>query len=142
MSASCIIRLDNRLEELQRFDTAFNEFARMQNFSQEVTYAIQLSIDELFVNIVSYGFEDDDDTRHEIEVRIKVFEDRVQIDLIDDAKPFNPLTEANEPDLDATLEDRRIGGVGIHIVKSMMNDVSYSRMNNKNCLRMVKSLDR
>jgi len=142
MSASCIIRLDNRLEELQRFDTAFNEFARMQNFSQEVTYAIQLSIDELFVNIVSYGFEDNDDTRHEIEVRIKVFEDRVQIDLIDDAKAFNPLTEANEPDLDATLEDRRIGGVGIHIVKSMMNEVSYTRMNNKNCLRMVKSLDR
>lgn len=142
MPASCIIRLDNRLEELQRFDTAFNEFARMQNFSQEVTYAIQLSIDELFVNIVSYGFEDNDDAQHEVEVRIKVFEDRVQIDLIDDAKAFNPLIEANKPDLDATLEDRRIGGVGIHIVKSMMNEVSYTRTNNKNCLRMVKSLAR
>ena len=140
MAASCIIRLDNRLEELQRFDTAFNDFARMQQLSAEVTYAIQLSIDELFVNIVSYGF--DDDAHHEIEVRLKVFEDRVQIDLIDDGKAFNPLTDASDPDLDASLEDRRIGGVGIHIVKSMMTEVSYTRTDNRNCLRMVKNLDR
>lgn len=140
MSASCIIKLENRLEEMQRFETAFSEFARIQQFSDDVIYAIQLSIDELFVNIVSYGFQDD--SHHIVEVKIKTIGDSVQVDLIDDGLAFNPLKDAPEPDLDAALEDRRVGGVGIHIVKALMNEVSYSRNGDKNHLRMIKKLDR
>lgn len=136
MSASCKVVLDNRLDELQRFITTLTEFSRVGNIPEEVSFSIQLAIDELFTNIVSYGYEDDD--RHEVEIRMSVQNNEICIELIDDAKQFDPLHEAAQPDLDASLEDRRIGGVGIHLVKTMMDEVSYKYEQSKNHLTLVK----
>ncbi|MCY3885319.1 MAG: ATP-binding protein [Gammaproteobacteria bacterium] len=128
--------MDNRLDELQRFITTLTEFSRVGNIPEEVSFSIQLAIDELFTNIVSYGYEDDD--RHEVEIRMSVQNNEICIELIDDAKQFDPLHEAAQPDLDASLEDRRIGGVGIHLVKTMMDEVSYKYEQSKNHLTLVK----
>ncbi len=139
MAATCKITLENRAEEFQRFESAFLDFARLQRLTDDVIYAIQLSIDELFLNIVSYGYDDDD--KHLVEVIIKSTDDEITVELIDDAKAFNPLDDAPEPDLDVGLEDRRIGGVGIHLVKTMMTDVSYKREDNMNHLYLKKKLE-
>lgn len=136
MSASCKVILDNRLDEFQRFVTTLTEFARVGSLPEEVVFSIQLAIDELFTNIVSYGYDDDD--RHEVEIKMSVQGRVLRVDLIDDAKQFDPLKEAAQPDLDATLEDRRIGGVGIHLVKTMMDDVTYTYDDSRNHLTLVK----
>ena len=136
MSASCKVILENRLDELQRFITTLTEFARVGNLPEEVSFSIQLAIDELFTNIVSYGYDDDDS--HQVEIKMAIQSNELRVDLIDDAKEFDPLHEADQPDLDASLEDRRIGGVGIHLVKTMMDEVSYKYEDSKNHLTLVK----
>lgn len=136
MSASCKVILENRLDELQRFITTLTEFARVGGLPEEVSFSVQLAIDELFTNIVSYGYDDEDS--HQIEIKMSVQGRELRIDLIDDAKQFDPLHEAAQPDLDANLEDRRIGGVGIHLVKTMMDEVSYKYEDSKNQLTLVK----
>ena len=139
MQAKCRVVLENRLDEMQRFVTSLTEFARVGKLSDELVFNIQLCMDELFTNIVSYGYEDDD--LHLVEVDLTVDEEEVRIGLVDDAKPFNPLQEADQPDLDASLDERKIGGVGIHLVKTLMDEVSYKYEDNKNHLLLVKKLE-
>ena len=140
MKATCRIQLESRLEEFQRFESAFMDFARFQNFSDEVIYAIQLSVDELFTNIVSYGY--DDSQIHTVKFVIDVTNEEVQVEIIDDAKPFNPLDDAPDVNLDLSVEERKIGGVGIHLVKSLMSEVTYIRDGKFNRLRLVKKFER
>lgn len=139
MKATCRIQLENRLEEFQRFESAFMDFARFQNFSDEVIYAIQLSVDELFTNIVSYGY--DDSKTHIVKFVIDVTQDEVKIEIIDDAKAFNPLQDAPDVNLDLSVEERNVGGVGIHLVKSLMTEVTYVRDGNFNRLSLVKKFE-
>lgn len=139
MKATCQIQLENRLEEFQRFESAFMDFARFQNFSDEIIYAIQLSVDELFTNIVSYGY--DDSEPHTVKFVIDVTREEVCVEIIDDAKPFNPLDDAPDVNLDLSVEERKIGGVGIHLVKSLMSEVTYVRDGDFNRLRLVKKFE-
>ena len=139
MKATCRIQLENRLEEFQRFESAFMDFARFQNLNDEVIYAIQLSVDELFTNIVSYGY--DDSETHIVKFVIDVTQEEVRIEIIDDAKPFNPLDDAPDVNLDLSIEERKIGGVGIHLVKSLMSEVTYVRDGDYNRLRLVKKFE-
>lgn len=139
MKATCKIQLENRLEEFQRFESAFMDFARFQNLNDEVIYAIQLSVDELFTNIVSYGY--DDSETHIVKFVIDVTREEVRVEIIDDAKPFNPLDDAPEMNLDLSIEERKIGGVGIHLVRSLMSEVTYVRDGDYNRLRLVKKFE-
>lgn len=139
MKATCRIQLENRLEEFQRFESAFMDFARFQNLNDEVIYAIQLSVDELFTNIVSYGY--DDSKTHTVKFVIDVTREEVRIEIIDDGKPFNPLDNAPDMNLDLSVEERKIGGVGIHLVKSLMSEVTYVRDGEHNRLRLVKKFE-
>ena len=58
--------------------------------------------------------------------------------IADDGRPFDPLTEAPEPDLESAIEDRPIGGLGVHLVRTMMDEVRYRREEGKNRLTLVK----
>ena len=58
----------------------------------------------------------------------------------DNGKPFNPLIEADSPDLNHSIEDRQIGGLGIHFIKSMTDQQNYQRINSLNQLTLVKKL--
>ncbi|MCY3541362.1 MAG: ATP-binding protein [Gammaproteobacteria bacterium] len=139
MKATCRIQLENRLEEFQRFESAFMDFARFQNLSDEVIYAIQLSVDELFTNIVSYGY--DDSETHTVKFVIDVTGEEIRVEIIDDGNPFNPLDDAPDVNLDLSVEERKIGGVGIHLVKSLMSEVTYVRDGEYNRLRLVKKFE-
>ena len=136
--ASLAVRLVNRPDEFQWLDMALDEFARLEKLPENVVFQSRLALDELFVNIVNYGYEDDE--RHIIEVDLTVNDEQLQIDIRDDGIAFDPLTEAPEPDLESSLEDRNIGGNGILLVKTMMTDVSYQRVDEKNHLRLIKNL--
>ena len=69
-------------------------------------------------------------------------ENSLTIEIVDDGRPFDPLTDAPKPDVNAELEDRNIGGLGIHLVRKMMDDVRYRREEGKNHLTLVTSLDK
>ncbi len=102
-------------------------------------FSINLCLDELFTNIVSYGYRGDSSKPVEIEIE-KSGADSVRITVIDSAPEFNPLTDAASPDTDSPVEKREIGGLGIFFIRKYMDDVSYSRENGKNRLEMQKKL--
>ena len=87
------------------------------------------------MNIVSYGT---DDGSHNIELCIVSTPDELSIDIIDDGHAFDPFTEAPPPDLDSSVEERPIGGLGVHFVKTMMDDVQYQRDQGRNHVKLRK----
>lgn len=104
-----------------------------------VAHAINLSLDELLTNTISYGY--DDDGAHTIEIELKTDGDGVTVVLGDDARAFDP-TAAGDPDIDADLDDRALGGLGIHIVRAMMDAISYRRIDGRNQLTLIKRTGR
>jgi anti-sigma regulatory factor (Ser/Thr protein kinase) len=101
--------------------------------------AINLVLDEVITNIIDYGY--DDQAEHEIRVTMAVEGDRLTIEVEDDARPFDPL-KAAPPDLDLPLEERPVGGLGIHIMRSLMDAVEHQRRNDRNVLTMQKTIGR
>ncbi|MCY3859383.1 MAG: ATP-binding protein [Gammaproteobacteria bacterium] len=138
MAGKLTVRLENRLDEIQRVDTAIEEFTEQLDLSFSDVFQIRLVVEELFTNIVSYGYDDDD--LHEIFVTVAYEEGRIELTLIDDGKEFNPLNvdpHHNEAD---TIEELEIGGKGWTLVRAYMNEFDYEYSDGKNHLKLVKHL--
>ncbi len=130
------LRIASDLGELERLHDAVAELGEAGNWPSDLVYQIDLVLEELIVNTVNYGY--DDDVRHEIEITLTADEDVITVEIIDDGHAFNPLEDIPEPDLDAEIEDRPIGGLGIHLVRVTMDEVHYQREKNKNYLTLIK----
>ena len=109
--------------------------AKENNIHQECIYKINLVLDEILMNIISYGYTDN--SEHFIDINI-LFDSEISITVTDEGKQFNPL-EASIPDVNKTLEERTIGGLGLQIVRAMMDSITYKYENNKNILLLIKS---
>jgi sigma-B regulation protein RsbU (phosphoserine phosphatase) len=131
------VTLSNRPDEIRRLAALLEGFGEANGLSPKLIFNLNLSFDELLTNIISYGY--DDDAAHEIEVNVTLADDLLTATLEEEAKPFDPLS-APQPDLDATLEERPVGGLGIHIVKTLMDDVAYERRQGRNRLVMRKAI--
>ena len=104
----------------------------------KLVFTLNLALDELVTNVVSYGYDEPAGDR-DITVALAVGDGRLTATLEDDGRPFDPLAKA-PPDIDSSLEDRRIGGLGVHFVRTMMDDVQYRRVDGRNRLTLVKTL--
>ena len=133
MSASASLKIAPTLDQLERIAAIVEDLGEQDDWPPDLIFKVNLVLDELSVNIVNYGGE-----ASEIEVSLDADADEVRVEISDDGRPFDPLTDAMEPDLDAPLEDRPIGGLGIHLVREMMDELHYSREDGKNRLAMVK----
>ena len=111
-----------------------NELER-QNCPPELQTQIDLAVEEIFVNIVNYAYQS---ASGSVRIGIAVGEE-VVIRIEDTGAPYNPL-ERSDPDLDKPLMERDIGGLGIFLVKKMMDKVDYMRIDNKNVLVMTKKI--
>lgn len=98
---------------------------------------MRLVLDELLTNVISYGYSDRDE--HLIEVDLTLEDGVLRVRIEDDGAPFNPL-HAPAPDTHCPTEDRHIGGLGIHLVTSLMDHVAYERAAEKNRLIMEKRI--
>ena len=126
-------------EELPELVAAVEALGERDGWSGELTFRIGLVIDELAQNVVDYAHEG---RPGDVEVEVTSLQEGVVIEIIDDGIPFDPLTEAPEPDLTSSLEDRPVGGLGVHFTKTLMDDVEYSRESGKNRLKIVARRDR
>ncbi|MEQ1774431.1 MAG: ATP-binding protein [Burkholderiales bacterium] len=104
---------------------------------EKTVFDINVVLDELLSNIIHYGYADD--LPHEIGVTLSVRNAVVEISIKDDGKAFDPLT-APEPDLTLSLAERPIGGLGLHFVRQLMDDVEYKREDNFNYLLLKKNI--
>lgn len=129
------IQLKNNLRELEKLSQVVNEFGEANHLSPKVVYALNLSLDEIITNIIYYGY--DNTKEHHIIIRISLKDEELTAEVEDAGRPFNPL-EAAKPDLAKPLEERQVGGLGIHLIMNLMDTVEYKRQGNKNLLVMKK----
>ena len=127
--------LKSNLSELETLCQHLNKLGKVTGLSEACITDVNICLDELFTNIVSYGFVDD--LEHIIRFTINVDNNMLTMNIEDDGIPFNPL-EKKDPKIPAGLIDVKIGGLGIHIVRKLMDDISYERDRGKNKLTMKK----
>jgi serine/threonine-protein kinase RsbW len=98
-----------------------------------VEFDLNLVLEELFANAVNHG--GCDGMEDAVQVRLQLLGDGVHVEYSDRGRPFDPLS-APEPDLDASLEDRKVGGLGVHLVRQIMRDLEYRRADGRNRITM------
>lgn len=125
------------MSELEPLCQHLHKFGHATGLSEDCITDINICADELFTNIVSYGFADD--LEHLIRFSLNLDNHVLTLKIEDEGIPFNPL-EKKDPEIPADLIDVRIGGLGIHIVKKLMDDISYQRKRGKNKLTMKKNI--
>lgn len=106
-----------------------------ESVPEAVGAGLALALDELLTNTVSYGFPDGG--WHEILVDLAIAPNQIDLTVRDDGRAFDPLL-APEPDMEAALEDRQVGGLGIHFVRTLADALSYERERGWNVLKLTK----
>lgn len=129
--------LKNDLSELERLCRTCEEIGQDINISDRTIFEMNLALDELFTNIISYGFNDNQE--HTIKMSITVEGDQLQMRIEDDGVPFNPL-ESKAPEFQCGIEECKIGGLGIHLIRKLMDDVHYKRVADKNILVLRRKM--
>ena len=132
------LKVTNRLEEIDRVNKRFNDFARQQGVPEADRRRLNLVFDELLNNIISYGFEDE--TEHQIAIEVVVTGARLQVTITDDGRPFNPFRQVTPPYAELSIDERPIGGLGVHLVRNVMDSVSYERHSGSNVVTLEKNL--
>ncbi|WP_371346595.1 ATP-binding protein [Ancylobacter sp. IITR112] len=128
------LRLPNKLGELDALSTRIEGFAHEAGVPPTPAYRLQLAIDEFFNNAVDYGYPDG--RPGEIAIEVRRSGDTLLLVFSDDGDPFDPFA-APPPDLDGTLEARRIGGLGVHLVRTLCDSFAYARENGRNVKRVT-----
>lgn len=136
-AAELTLRCD--LNEVARADSWLQAFCAGHGVVDDALYDLRLCLDEVLANVIRHGYGIGENGT--IQVTVECPGDLIRLAVRDEAAPFNPL-DAADPDLDVAPEDRPIGGLGIFLVKQLMDTVSYDYENGENRLTMERSLQR
>ena len=137
MSAPALrLTLKNDLSELSRIADEIESHGESRGWPTKWIMNLNLSLDELITNTVSYGYQDTDE--HEIHVTLTERTGSLVVLVEDDGVAFDPFTAAPAPDLEADVEDRPIGGLGVYFVKTLMDEVAYERVENCNRITLIQ----
>jgi len=131
------VTIGNDLDELGRLAGIVDEFVERNALPERIAFNLNLCLDELITNIVSYGY--DNDQHHEIHIALTLEDGALRCRITDDAKEYDPFVEAPEPDLDLDVDDRPIGGLGVFLVKEFMDRTEYRRDGDRNVITLWKN---
>ena len=127
----------NKRHEIQRLAIVAERFCADHHLSNTEMLAASLALDEVVTNIILHGYDDAAD--HEIRVTMTLENGVLTMEVEDDGRPFDPL-QAPPPNLDLPIEERPVGGLGIHLVRTLMDAVEYQRRGDHNVLTMRKTI--
>ena len=137
IQAKISFELKNDFCELDLLCRNLEQFGKSHGLSKKCMLDLNLALEELLVNIISHGYTDEDE--HFIQITISCENGVLVLCVKDDGIPFNPVTAA-APDIKSPLEEREIGGLGIHLIKQFMDDIVYERVGNRNILTLKKRI--
>jgi serine/threonine-protein kinase RsbW len=127
-----VLRNDN--VDVRRLADVIEYMAELFAIPEPQVYRLNLALDELITNIIAYGYPGERAGRIDVEMRRRG--DWIDVQLADDAIAFDPFSIA-APDLDTDLEERPIGGLGIHFVRTLIDEVSYRREGDQNVVTLT-----
>jgi serine/threonine-protein kinase RsbW len=128
------LKILSRSEDIGKVIDALEALGKANKLPPRIVHDMNVSLDEILSNIISHAYD-----AHTITVRLTITHIELVAAIDDDGEPFNPLT-VRPPDLDIPAKSRAIGGLGVHFVKALMDDVAYVRRDNRNCLELKKNL--
>ncbi len=123
--------------EVEKVNVVFARFAETYALPDGVRRSVNVALDELLANELQHGLAGRDDSSVTVEVALD--DERVLVTIPDDGPPFDPFGFA-APDTTLSVEDRPIGGLGIHLVRELMDEVSYEHRDGQNVVVLVKYL--
>ena len=131
-------KVNAKVEELDNVNDFIDEKLSGLDVDLKIKTQIAIAVEEIFVNISNYSYEKSDgDVIIDVEVNEETLD--LEISFIDEGIKFDPLNAEN-PDTTLTADERNIGGLGIFMVKKLVDEVSYRYQDNKNILTLKKSL--
>ena len=135
MTATLEMILKNDMAEHARLAAALADWADSQGIDPALATTFELAFDEILANITGYAYEDSEE--HAIEVACRWDGQTLTAEVVDDGRPFDPLS-AEAPDLEAGIDDREVGGLGLFLVRQLMDEVGYRREGGRNRLSLAK----
>jgi serine/threonine-protein kinase RsbW len=122
------------LDDVFRFTS---EFVDANQIDDSVSFAMNLAIEELFTNIIKYSA----DSGNDVSIHLDIAAGDLVIKITDfDVEAFD-MTAAERVDVDKSLEDRKVGGIGLHLVRNMVDKITYEYKDRKACITLVKHLE-
>lgn len=136
MQSRFTVRADSvAMREVDDFVAAF---VREEGIAADEAARILILLEELLTNLMKYGYPDRAEPGR-AEVALAFSGSRLEIEFIDDGCAFDPFA-GPPPNLDEPVEDRPVGGLGLHLLRSLTDEVSYERRNDRNVIRLSRAL--
>ena len=133
------IIIKNELSEIGRVIGVFERFQEFHKLAKDVVNAVQVALDEMISNIILYAYEGKEE--HEIFIKVRMTDAAIILQIRDDGIKFNPFSSTQtKADIQSSLEERPIGGLGVYLVTSLMDSCEYHYRNKQNCSIMKKKL--
>ena len=132
-----MIKLKNNLQEIDRMTKELEIYCDKEDLPSKIKHNLTLVLEELVTNIISYGYKDEKE--HIISISFKKDKDTLIVEVEDDGIAFDPL-KAKPPAMDRDIDEMEPGGLGIHLVKKLTDEIEYRRKNNRNFLTFKMKL--
>lgn len=129
----------NESSAVGRANGSLERFLKSSSVDPEAAFPVLLALEEVVTNIIKYGY--DDDGEHEILMEARVLPGEIVLEVTDDGREFDPL-RAPPPDLEGPIEDRPIGGLGVHLLRNLAQRLAYQRVRGKNVLSVCFQMKR
>ncbi len=135
MTAKLSLKIEASPDALDRINDELESLSRQEEWPSDLFFTTNLVVEELGLNVINHAYRGQSG---EFEIIITSEEQAITVEIIDNGPPFNMLQDAPSPDVEAEIEERPIGGLGIHLVKTMMDELYYKRDQERNHLILVK----
>ncbi|MBL28156.1 MAG: anti-sigma regulatory factor [Rhodospirillaceae bacterium] len=133
------IGVKNSESDMAELIRAAEDFCLERGVDRDTCYFVELALEELLTNTINYGYQPD--TEGNISVDLSIDQGVLMVAIVDDGAPYDPLSRP-PVDIAESVDDRPVGGLGVHLVKATMDDCRYARENGCNRFTFSKRLDK
>jgi len=130
--------IENDISELGKLQATIDKLSETWGLQAKISMNINLVLEEIISNTIFYGYEDDE--KHKIILEFTLEEKYIEIEITDDARKFDIADTGDFNETDKSVDERKIGGLGIHFVKTLMDTVEYRREDSKNVITLRKEI--
>ena len=130
--------INNDISELDKLQATIDKLSETWELQAKISMNINLVLEEIISNTFFYGYEDDE--KHKIILKFTKEEKYIEIEITDDAREFDIADTEDFNEVNKSVDERKIGGLGIHFVKTLMDNVEYRREDNKNIILLRKEI--
>ncbi|MBQ9640366.1 MAG: ATP-binding protein [Bacteroidaceae bacterium] len=134
------LTLQNKIEQISLLVDFVNQICEELHLDEALNFNLNLVLEEAVTNVIMYAYPQDE--AHTLTLKAWTEEGgKLAFELCDQGKPFNPIEEAPEVDTTLSAEERQIGGLGIFLIKQMMDEVNYEYKDHSNVLTLKKNIN-